>query len=82
MAVWSAFRTVSRACSLQNRCFESSRVLRRPLISKGEGRSRRAGAEELWDEQMFEFDASHKPVVCYGVRTNIREGQRFPELLN
>ena len=80
MAVWSAFRTVSRACSLQNRCFESSRVLRHPLISKGEGRSRRVEAEELWHEQMFEFGASHKPIRGYGVRINICVGQQFPEL--
>jgi hypothetical protein len=74
MAGWAAFRTLSRACSLQNRCFESSRVLRCPLISKDEGRSRRVEAEELCDEQMFEFGASHKPGLCYGVRTNIGEG--------
>jgi hypothetical protein len=72
MAGWAAFRTVSRACSLQNQCFESSRILRCPMISKDNVRSRRVGAEELWDEQMFEFGASHKPVRCYGVRINIR----------
>jgi hypothetical protein len=30
------------------------------LISKAGVRSVRVGAEELWDEQMFEFGASHK----------------------
>src|SRR5947209_17783788 len=68
MAGWSAFRTASRACSLQSRSFESSGVLRCPLISEDEGRSRREGAKELCDEQMFEFGASHKQVRCYGVR--------------
>lgn len=64
MAGWTTFRTVSRARSLQNRRFESSRVSRCPLISKGERPSRGLGAEELWDEQMFEFGASHKPVAA------------------
>jgi hypothetical protein len=49
-----------------------------PLISKEDVRCRRVGAEELWDEQMFEFGASHKPVRRYGVRINIRVGQQFP----
>jgi hypothetical protein len=53
-----------------------------PLISKEDVRCRRVGAEELWDEQMFEFGASHKPVQRYGVRINLRLGQQFLELLN
>ena len=81
MAGWAAFRTLSRACSLQNRCFESSRVLRCPLISKDEGRSRRVEAEELCDEQMFEFGASHKQVRCNRVRATIHAGQQLLELL-
>ena len=81
MAGWGAFRIVSRACSLQNRCFESARVLRYPLISKDEVCRQRVGVEGLWDEQMFEFGASHKPVWCYGVRINNAVGQQFPELL-
>ena len=82
MAVWAAFRILLWACSLQDRCFESSRVLRGPLISKDEGRSRRVGAEELCDEQMFEFGASHKQVRRYRVRINIRVRQQFLEPLN
>ncbi|MGC2260935.1 MAG: hypothetical protein WA474_21420 [Candidatus Sulfotelmatobacter sp.] len=49
---------------------------------KGRGRCRRVGADELCDEQMFEFGASHKPEWCYGVRINIRVGQQFLDLLN
>ena len=63
MAVWSDFRTVPRAWSLKDRRFESTRIVRCPLISKDERRSRRVGAEELCDEQMFEFGVSHKPAT-------------------
>jgi len=70
MASWATFRTVSRACSLQNRCFESARVLRYPLISKDEVCRQRVGVEGLWDEQMFEFWCISQDGVAPPVRIN------------
>ena len=55
------------------RIFESLVI---PLISKDEIRNRRMGAEELWDEQMFEFGASHKAARRSGVTINIRVFQQ------
>ena len=49
---------------------------------KGGGSRSGRAAEELWDEQMFEFVASHKAVRCYDVRINICEDQQSLELLN
>jgi len=46
------------------------------LISKDVVCRQRVGAEELLDEQMFEFGASHKAARRYGVKINIRVGQQ------
>jgi hypothetical protein len=71
MAGWSDFRTYRGHAPTESvfRIFGSS------LISKDESSRRRVGTEELCDEQMFEFGASHKAVLCCGLRTSFREGQ-------
>ena len=46
MAVWAAFRTVSRACSLQNRVFRIFESLAMPIDFKG-----RAFAVGAWEQK-------------------------------